>query len=72
MAKQNKYDLEYLYNSYKKFYRKADLEKANKYNDMAIKLHNVDVRERYHAKTAQEENNRGMFGLGKTNRVKYG
>ena len=70
--KKNKYELQYLYNSYKKYYKKVDLDKANKYNDMAIKLHGVDLRDRYHAKLEKKEKNAGMFGLGKTKRLRYG
>ena len=70
--KENKYELQYLYNSYKKYYKRADLDKANKYNDMAIELHGVDLRDRYHAKLAKKEESAGMFGLGKTKRLRYG
>ena len=31
MAEKKKYDLQYLYNSYKKHYKKSNLDKANKY-----------------------------------------
>jgi len=72
MAEKRKYDLQYLFNSYKKYYKKSDLDKANKYNDIAIKLHNVDIRERYHSKLASKETNAGMFGLGRTKKLKYG
>jgi len=70
--KKNKYELQYLYNSYKKYYKRADLDKANKYNDMALQMHGADLRERYHAKLAKKEENSGMFGLGKSKRLKYG
>ena len=33
MAEKKKYDLQYLYNSYKKNYKKLDMVKANDYND---------------------------------------
>ena len=70
--KKRKYDLQYLYNSYKKFYKKADMDKANEYNDLAMKLHKVDLRDRYHKKIEKREKDAGMFGLGKTKRLKYG
>ena len=70
--KKNKYYLQYLYNSYKKYYKRADLDKANKYNDMAIELHGVDLRDRYHAKLAKKEDKKGPFGLGKIKKIKYG
>ena len=70
--KKRKYDLQYLYDSYKKNYNKADMDKANKYNDIAIKLHCTDLRDRYHSKLEQKEKNAGMFGLGKVKKLKYG
>mgnify|MGYP003633415167 CR=1 FL=1 len=72
MAEENKYDLQYLYNSYKKFYKKADMDKANQYNDLAQKLHSVDLRDRYHAKLANKEKNSGMFGIGRVKKIRYG
>ena len=72
MAEKKKYDLQYLYNSYKKNYKKLDIVKANDYNYLAQKLHGVDLRDRYHAKLAKKEENAGMYGLGKTKRLKYG
>jgi len=72
MAEKNKYDLQYLYNSYKKNYKKLNMQKANNYNDLAQKIHGVDLRDRYHAKLAKKEQNAGMYGLGKTKRLKYG
>jgi hypothetical protein len=72
MSEEKKYELPYLYNSYKKHYKKADLDKANKYNDLSIKLHGVDLRDRYHAKLAKKEDKGGLFGLGKTKRLRYG
>jgi len=72
MAEKNKYDLQYLYNSYKKYYKEVDMLKANKYNDLAQKLHGVDLRDRYHAKLSKKEENSGMFGIGKTKKLKYG
>lgn len=70
--KKRKYDVQYLYNSYKKFYNKSDMNKANEYNDLAQKLHGVDLRDRYHAKLAKKEQNAGMFGIGKVKKLKYG
>ena len=70
--KKRKYDLQYLYNSYKKFYKKLDMDKANEYNDLAMKLHGVDLRDRYHKKIEKREKDVGMFGLGKVKKLKYG
>ena len=72
MAEKRKHDLQYLYNAYKKHYNKSDMNKANKYNDLAQKLHGVDLRDRYHAKLAKKEENQGLFGIGKTKRLRYG
>lgn len=70
--KKRKYDLQYLYDSYKKNYNKADMEKANKYNDMAVKLHGVDLRDRHHSKLEKKEKNAGIFGFGRVKKIKYG
>ena len=70
--KKRKYDLQYLYNSYKKHYKKVDMNKANSYNDIAMKLHGVDLRDRYHTKLAKKEEKGGPFGLGKIKKLKYG
>ena len=72
MAEKKKHDLQYLYNAYKKHYNKSDMDKANKYNDLAQKLHGADLRDRYHAKLAKKEENSGPFGIGKTKRLRYG
>ena len=72
MAEKKKYDLQYLYNSYKKHYKKVNMDKANEYSDLAQKLHGVDLRDRYHAKLAKKEENAGMFGLGKIKKLRYG
>ena len=55
MAKKNKYDLEYLYMSYKKNYKKADMQKAKVYYDLAQKIHNVNLDTVYHDKLAKRE-----------------
>ena len=70
--KKRKYDLQYLYNSYKKHYKKVDMNKANSYNDIAMKLHGVDLRDRYHKKIEKREKDTGMFGLVKVKRLRYG
>ena len=69
--KKRKYDLQYLYNSYKKHYKRANLDKANEYNDLAMKLHGVDLRDRYHKKMQKREKDSGMFGLGKVKKLRY-
>ena len=72
MAEKKKHDLPYLYNAYKRHYNNSDMDKANKYNDLAQKLHGADLRDRYHAKLAKKEENSGPFGIGKTKRLRYG
>lgn len=72
MAKEPKYDLQYLYSSYKKKFESLDIDKANQYNDLAIKLHGADLREMYSAKLEAKEQKSGPFGLGRNKRVKYG
>ena len=72
MAKQPKYTLQYLYDRYKKKYKEVDMKKADEYNEMAIKLHGVDLRDRFHASLEAKEQRAGPYGLGKMKRVKYG
>ena len=72
MAKKNKYDLEYLYMSYKKNYKKADMQKAKVYNDLAQSIHKVNLDTLYHDKLAKREEKYGVFGIGKYKKIKYG
>ena len=48
------------------------MDKANEYNDLAMKLHGGDLRDRYHKKIEKREKDSGMFGLGKVKKLKYG
>ena len=66
------YDLVYLYKSYKKYYKKGDMDKARIYNVMAKKLHNVDLEHQYHTHLAKKEERLGPHGIGKYKRIKYG
>jgi len=72
MAKENKYDLQYLYMSYKKHYKKADMKKAKAYNELAQKIHSVNLDTVYHDKLAKREEKYGIFGIGKYKKIKYG
>jgi|TARA_R100001129_G_scaffold15607_3_gene10257 hypothetical protein len=72
MAKKRKYDLQYLYDSYKKNFKKLDFERAEYYNDLSLKLHRIDLRDRFHKKEQSKEKNLGMYGLGKVKKIKYG
>lgn len=72
MAKKFKYDLEYLYSSYKKNYNKGDMEKAKIYNTMASQIHGVNLDVIYHDKLSNKESRLGIFGIGKSKKIKYG
>ena len=72
MAKKFKYDLEYLYSSYKKNYNKGDMEKAKLYNTMASQIHGVNLDVAYHDKLSKREDRLGTFGIGKSKKIKYG
>jgi hypothetical protein len=72
LAKKFKYDLDYLYNAYKKNYNRGNMEKANVYNGMAAKLHGVHLDVIYHEKLSRREDRLGPFGIGKTKKLKYG
>ena len=70
--KKNKHDLAYLFKRYTKFYNMAELKKADEYNDLAIRLHGVDLRDKLHARQEKRDKKNGPFGLGKTKRMRYG
>ena len=72
MAKKFKYDLEYLYSSYKKNYNKGNMEKAKLYNNMASQIHGVNLDVAYHEKLSKREDRLGPFGIGKSKKIKYG
>ena len=72
MAKKFKYDLEYLYNAYKKNYNRGNMEKASVYNTMATQLHGVNLDVIYHDKLNKREDRLGPFGIGKSKKIKYG
>ena len=67
-----KYDLIYLYKSYKKHYTKGDMDRAKMYNVMAKKIHNTDLEQQYHSHLAKKEERLGPHGIGKHKRIKYG
>ena len=50
----------------------AELKKADEYNDLAIRLHGVDLRDKLHARQEKRDKKNGPFGLGKTKRMRYG
>ena len=72
MPKKNKYDLEYLYSSYKKHYKRSNMDKAKIYNELAQKIHGVNLDIIYHDKLAKREERYGIFGIGKYKKIKYG
>ena len=72
MADKFKYNIDYLYKTYKKNYNKGDMDKAKTYNEIAQKIHGVDLDVVYHNKLAKEDKNKGTFGLGKFKKIKYG
>jgi hypothetical protein len=72
MAKKPKYKLEYLYSRYKKKVKELNLEEAEKYNELAQKLYNKNLDDRFNAKLARQEKNAGMFGFGRIKKIKYG
>lgn len=72
MADKFKYNMDYLYRAYKKNYNRGDMEKADIYNSMAEKLHGINLSNTYHNKMNAKENSKGMFGIGKSKKIKYG
>jgi acyl-[acyl carrier protein]--UDP-N-acetylglucosamine O-acyltransferase len=72
MAKKEKYNLDYLYKTYKKFYRKGEMLKAKKYNILAKEYHNIDLETNFHQFLERKEDRTGPFGVGEYNEIKYG
>ena len=66
------YDLTQPLSAKKKKYKEVDMKKADEYNELAIKLHGIDLRDRYHASLEAKELRAGPYGLGKMKKVKYG
>ena len=72
MAKEKKYDIEYLYMRYKKYYRKGDMIKAREYSDLSMRIHKINLEHKFHEYLAGKEERSGTFGIGKYKRIKYG
>ena len=72
MPEKFKYTIDYLYNAYKKYYNRGDMEKADIYNSMADKLHGVNLDIIYHEKLNKKDDRLGPFGIGKYKKIKYG
>jgi len=72
MANEKKYDIEYLYMRYKKYYRKGDMMRAREYSDLSMQHHKVNLEDKFHKYLASKEDRSGTFGLGKTKKIKYG
>ena len=70
LAKGPKED--YLYRHYKNNYNKGDMVTANVYNEMSMKIHGVNLHNKYNNKLKNKEENQGMFGIKKYKRIKYG
>ena len=61
-----------VYKRYIKHYKQGDLKRAQEYNKIAQKFHGVDLDIRYHNKLAHQEQSKGLYGIGKVKRIKYG
>ena len=72
MANGPVYKLDYVYKRYIKHYKQVDLKRAQEYNKIAQKFHGVDLDIRYHNKLANQEQSKGLYGIGKVKRIKYG
>ena len=63
---------DYLYRHYKNSYNKNDMATANIYNEMSVKIHGVNLHNKYSDKLNKKEEGKGMFGMKKYKRIKYG
>tara|TARA_R110000824_G_scaffold247088_3_gene436227 strand:+ start:3146 stop:3397 length:252 start_codon:yes stop_codon:yes gene_type:complete len=75
VAKQEpkyKHDPQYIYREYKKAYRKADMEKANYYNNISLQVHGTDLNNKFHESLARKEERDGVYGIGKSKKLRYG
>ena len=63
---------DYLYRHYKNNYNKGDMAAANIYNDMSVKIHGINLHNKYSDKLKKKEEGQGMFGVKKYKRIKYG
>ena len=72
MAKKSKYDIEYLYARYKKYYRMGDMMRAREYSDLSMQYHKVSLEQKFHTYLEAKEDRSGTFGIGKTKNIKYG
>lgn len=63
---------DYLYRHYKNNYNKGDMATANIYNDMSVKIHGINLHNKYSDKLKNKEEGQGMFGVKKYKRIKYG
>lgn len=72
MANEKKYDIEYLYMRYKKFYKKGDMMRAKEYSDLSMQVHKINLEHKYHEYLAGKEDRDGLFGMGKHKKIKYG
>ena len=48
------------------------MEKAKIYNTMASQIHGVNLDVIYHDKLSNKESRLGIFGIGKSKKIKYG
>ena len=63
---------DYLYRHYKNNYNKGDMATANVYNEMSVKIHGVNLHNKYSDKLNKKEEDGGMFGMKKYKRIRYG
>ena len=67
-----KHDPQYLYREYKKAYRKADMDKVNYYNSISLQIHGTDLNNKFHEHLAKKEEREGVYGSGKSKKLRYG
>jgi hypothetical protein len=72
--KKNKTDIsiDYLRYRYNYFYKRGKYAEAKKVSDRADALFGRNIDNEFHMKLSEKENINDPFGIGKTNKIKYG
>ena len=48
------------------------MDKANYYNDLSLQLHGTDLNNKFHESLARKEERDGVYGIGKSKKLRYG
>ena len=48
------------------------MDKANYYNSISLQIHGTDLNNKFHEHLAKKEEREGVYGLGKSKKLRYG